>query len=168
MTQFQLEGRDAPTYQSLDDFTQGYIEALFFTEAEPGTSRNERADENGNVYPEWESRASEGKQKDMPGDYGFDDLTPETLVEIIADCKKFQNINHDLLWKAYDMDLPNSSYTEECAGRDFWFNRNGHGVGFWDRGLGDVGEALSNACGWQTEFSETDAYLGDDEKVYLS
>jgi hypothetical protein len=26
-----------------------------------------------------------------------------------------------------------SGYSEEQAGRDFWFTRQGHGVGFWDR-----------------------------------
>jgi len=25
------------------------------------------------------------------------------------------------------------SYDDEQAGRDFWFTRQGHGVGFWDR-----------------------------------
>ena len=27
---------------------------------------------------------------------------------------------------------------------DYWLTRNGHGVGFWDRGLGDVGVMLSD------------------------
>lgn len=42
-----------------------------------------------------------------------------------------------------------ASYTEAGGtwtqfGRDFWLTRNGHGVGFWDRGLGEVGEKLSD------------------------
>jgi hypothetical protein len=32
------------------------------------------------------------------------------------------------------------------AGSDYWFTRNGHGVGFWDRDLGDVGDMLSDAA----------------------
>ena len=28
---------------------------------------------------------------------------------------------------------PRSGYCEEQAGRDFWFTRQGHGAGFWDR-----------------------------------
>lgn len=31
-------------------------------------------------------------------------------------------------------------------GADLWFTQNGHGVGFWDRGLGDLGERLSSAA----------------------
>jgi hypothetical protein len=31
------------------------------------------------------------------------------------------------------------------AGHDFALTRNGHGAGFWDRGLGDAGDRLTNA-----------------------
>lgn len=31
-------------------------------------------------------------------------------------------------------------------GSNFWYTRNGHGVGFWDRGLEDVGERLTAIC----------------------
>lgn len=31
-------------------------------------------------------------------------------------------------------------------GSDIWFTQNGHGVGFWDRGLGDIGERLSDSA----------------------
>jgi hypothetical protein len=34
----------------------------------------------------------------------------------------------------------------ECAGHDFWLTRNGHGAGYWDRGLGALGERLSDAA----------------------
>lgn len=34
----------------------------------------------------------------------------------------------------------------ERAGHDFWLTRNGHGAGFWDRGLGALGERLSEAA----------------------
>ena len=37
---------------------------------------------------------------------------------------------------------------EEQIGHDFWLTRNHHGAGFWDRGLGEVGDKL-------TEISET-------------
>lgn len=32
------------------------------------------------------------------------------------------------------------------AGHDLWLTRNGHGAGFWDRGLGALGERLSEAA----------------------
>jgi hypothetical protein len=32
------------------------------------------------------------------------------------------------------------------AGHDFWLTRNGHGAGFWDRGMGMLGDELTAAC----------------------
>ena len=48
---------------------------------------------------------------------------------------------------------------------DFWLTRNGHGAGFWDRGLGSVGDELTKNA---KPFGSVDAYVGDDGKVYLS
>lgn len=52
----------------------------------------------------------------------------------------------------------------ECLGHDLWLTSAGHGTGFWDRGLGDLGNRLSKAC----EHLGKDAYIGDDGLVYLS
>lgn len=51
----------------------------------------------------------------------------------------------------------------ECAGHDFWLTRNGHGAGFWDRGLGELGNKLTEAT---KTFGGVDLYLGDDALVY--
>lgn len=148
------------TFTALDSFTQGYIEALFFTE----TSCIPMA--------EWYSEESQERVREgqadgcLPTDSGFKDLAPETLERIIEDCRKFQSDARELLTAAYGNAL--QEYDEAQAGRDFWYTRNGHGCGFWDRGLGDVGDQLSALCGWRTSFPETDAYLGDDGKVHLS
>jgi len=34
----------------------------------------------------------------------------------------------------------------EQVGHDFWLTRNGHGAGFWDRGLGAIGDRLTEAA----------------------
>ena len=34
----------------------------------------------------------------------------------------------------------------ELAGHDFALTRNGHGAGFWDRGLGAIGDMLTSEC----------------------
>lgn len=128
---------DAKTFASLDDFTQGYVEAAFFTET--GTGDDEDLE-----------HAS------------FAELAPEALARIIADCAAWQQTNADLLAQAYER----GGYDPASAGRDYWFTRNSHGVGFWDRepleadGLGDK---LSNAC----RYSSVDLYRGDDERLYL-
>ena len=54
--------------------------------------------------------------------------------------------------------------TPEQIGHDFWLTRNGHGTGFWDRGLDDQGDALTTLC---KIFGEQDAYEGDDGLIYL-
>ena len=54
---------------------------------------------------------------------------------------------------------------EAMLGHDFWLTRNGHGAGFWDRGLGELGEQLSDAC---KTFGSCDPYVGDDELIYFT
>lgn len=92
--------------------------------------------------------------------YACDDLAPETLQKMQEDCRKFQEESATLLLQAYDS---LRGYEEANAGHDFWLTRNGHGAGFWDRGLGDIGEALSEKA---RAFREFNLYVGDDGKIY--
>lgn len=46
---------------------------------------------------------------------------------------------------------------------DFWLTRNGHGAGFWDRGLGELGTALTKAA---KTFGTCDLYV-DNDIVYV-
>ena len=116
MPQFILEGTDDPRYQALDDFTKGYIEAMFFA--------------------------------DMPEDeeWSVCQIHSSAFVKISADCAGFQNMNKITLARAYE-----KNYTPTNAGQDFWLTRQGHGVGFWDRGLGQVGEVLASAARFHGE-----------------
>lgn len=84
----------------------------------------------------------------------FLDLDPESLALMVADCAAFQ---------AARAELP-EGYSLGQAGMDFWLTRNRHGAGFWDRGLGAVGDQLTkDAHG----YGSCDLYLGDDGKLYL-
>ncbi|MDI1263882.1 MAG: hypothetical protein PS018_11555 [bacterium] len=154
MPEFVLDrgtAESARHFESLDTFTQAYIEALFFTEAEHGTvTERESTSPRVRVWnPETDSS--------LPGDIDFSDLAPETLAHIIADCAAFQA---DATAAAYIDDL------DAQAGHDFWLTRNGHGAGFWDGNWPEPGasylDARSKASGG------IDVYLGDDGKVYLS
>jgi hypothetical protein len=127
-------------YARLDPFIQGYIQAMFFTDT--GTRDDE---ENG-----LENAA-------------VSELSPESWESIIADCTEFQNDAASLLACAYEK----SGYDPERAGKDFWYTRNGHGVGFWDRGLGDVGDQLSALCGFGTKFRECYVYRGNDQQIHI-
>jgi hypothetical protein len=80
-----------------------------------------------------------------------DDLSAATAAQMLEDCKNFLDANAAL--------LDESGLSFEQIGYDFWFTRNRHGTGFWDRGLGKVGESLTDAakaCG------EVAIYVGDD------
>lgn len=44
-------------------------------------------------------------------------------------------------------------------GHDLWLTRNGHGAGFWDRGLGTLGDRLSEAA---RSLGEAQAIVLDD------
>jgi hypothetical protein len=52
----------------------------------------------------------------------------------------------------------------DSNGHDLWLTAAGHGAGFWDRGLGDVGDRLSKA----SKPYNADLYVGDDKKLHLS
>lgn len=128
-------------YGELDAFTQGYIEALFFMESSPAWDKAQiLADPEG-----WAEAEREGvSDGSIPGDAAFGDLSAESLGKIIRDCRVFQQLNEALLEKAYGR-----GYEPEQAGRDYWFTRNGHGVGYWCRDELDaegLGDALSEAC----------------------
>ena len=52
----------------------------------------------------------------------------------------------------------------ESIGHNFWLTRNGHGAGFWDKNLGELGDKVSEIC---KEFGEKYTYVGDDKKIYI-
>ena len=62
----------------LDDFTKAYIEAAL-----------------------WSTTGDNDEPLDEK--YGIEDIDPETLDKIKADCKKFQEQNKELLNKAYEL-----------------------------------------------------------------
>ena len=56
-----------------------------------------------------------------------------------------------------------SKISEEQFGHDFWLTRNGHGAGFWDRGLGELGDKLTE---WCKPYGSVDLFVGDDEFLH--
>ena len=110
MPQFHLNTppRSKHPYYALDEFAKGYIEAMFFTNCDTGDDKDE-----------WKAN-----------NLGVERLTHKSVARIKADCEAFQKAAAPLLVIAYG---PMSGYSEEQAGRDFWFTRQGHGVGFWSR-----------------------------------
>ncbi len=89
----------------------------------------------------------------LEDNYSIDDFTPEALESLKKDCESFVESNAADL-EAYHL----AGYDSEQAGHDFWLTRNGHGAGFWDRGLGELGKRLSKAS---KVYGEVDLYVTD-------
>ena len=106
----------------------------------------------------------------LDSSYGIDDFTDSAIEKAVKDCLSFMDEKADhLLRKAYKKPYPGGTgfYTPEYAGHDFLLTRNGHGAGFWDRDLGDIGECLTALCGFKTEFPEVTAYVNDENKIEI-
>ena len=97
--------------------------------------------------------------EDDLGDAGFYQLSREAFDKSITDCLQFQLITMTALAMVSDIYNPNQ------AGVDFYLTRNGHGVGFWDRGLGVIGDELTAIC--ELHFKPVEPYLGGDGLIYL-
>jgi hypothetical protein len=83
-----------------------------------------------------------------------DEIAPETLTKMRDDCTSFWATIEPLIGDA----------TADQAGHDFWFSRNRHGVGFWDRGdMYPDGDKLHELA---IAYGEVDLYIGDDGLVY--
>lgn len=96
----------------------------------------------------------------MDANYSRKDIAPKTLSKMKRDCQDFF-----MRWGG-TIDLAmntKSGYTVEHAGHDFWLTRNGHGSGFWDQDLGEVGDILTHAA---KELGEFGLYVGDDGQIY--
>ena len=98
--------------------------------------------------------------------YDSDDIAPETRKAMEKDCEKFIAENETILRHYEEEMATNPEYTDsEKAGHDFWLTRNGHGAGFWDRGIGETGDKLTEAS---KGFGEVNLYVGDDGKLYTA
>jgi hypothetical protein len=99
----------------------------------------------------WSS--SDGNGEPFDSNYDQFDLAPETIASMHSDCADFRQANAEDL----------KAQSDKQNGHDFWLTRNGHGAGFWDRGLGEIGQRLTDAA---HVYSSSDLYIGDDGKVY--
>jgi hypothetical protein len=97
--------------------------------------------------------------------YEPSDIAHEAMRSMRADCADFLESNQeDLGLYVSSLDRCGMAIAYQQAGHDFWLTRNGHGAGFWDRGLGALGERLSSAA---RVYGAVDIYVGDDGKLYV-
>lgn len=84
----------------------------------------------------WSSNDEAGYSLD--GAYFATDFTPESQTGAREDCIEFMRQCTEA-----EIDLSLTKMESSSIGHDLWLTRNGHGAGFWDRGLGSAGERLT-------------------------
>jgi hypothetical protein len=118
-----------------DSFLGGYLTAALW-------SSTDESDESGG--------------NPLDDNYDISDISDKLMGKAIADCNKFEAENAS--------DLAATGADDSQNGHDFWLTRNGHGVGFWDRGYDEkLGDRLTDAC---KKFGYFNIYIGDDGKLY--
>lgn len=131
---------------NMDEFTAAYVTTALW-------SSNDESNESG------------GDPLDK--NYSEQDIAPEFLTQIIADCAKFQKEQGATMQAA--IETGQVKYGPDFgpmgrAGHDFWLTRNGHGAGFWD---GDWPEPYADQLTKAAKaFREINPYVGDDKKIY--
>lgn len=104
----------------------------------------------------WSSHADDGEP--MDDDYEVEDFSPAFLSQAFKDCLDFEMLNRADLAAYYA-----AGFDESHAGYDFWLTRAGHGAGFWDRGLDELGDRLTSMA---DPYGSIDLYVGDDGFVH--
>ena len=99
----------------------------------------------------WSSIDDDGDPLDH---YDIEDIDTDTLETMRADVIDFLEDNREI--------LEESGLSDNSIGDDFWLTRNRHGAGFWDRGLGEIGQKLTKVC---HSYGEVYLYISDNGKV---
>jgi len=89
----------------------------------------------------------------LSNSYGIEDVDERTKNVAVIDCDKFKLQATSLL----------REMRSDQIGHDLFLTRNGHGVGFWDRDLGEVGDKLTKLA---EAMGPAEFYVGDDDKIY--
>lgn len=79
-------------------------------------------------------------------------ISEDSLEQMRSECHDFLSMwldgpNTSVLALLYRVcDDTSTAYSWSDAGHDFALTRNGHGAGYWDRGLGTIGDLLTEAA----------------------
>lgn len=138
--------------RKLSDFEIGYIECGL------ALSNDSTEDPEGPMGPcePVGPTGDESEGEPLDRNYDIGDFAPETLDRIQKDCQAFQELAF--------AELAESGMDTDLQGHNFWLTRCGHGTGFWDRDLGDLGDKLTELS---DTFGECWMYVGDDGLIYI-
>jgi hypothetical protein len=107
----------------------------------------------------WTATDEEGEPLDA--EHAVDDIDEASRQRMTEDLDQFLTSNRGYVDRAIATGFYGSW---EQVAHDFWLTRNGHGAGFWDRGLGDLGTKLTDAA---KVYGTVDVYAGDNGQLDL-
>jgi len=121
---------------SLESFTDAYIEAALFS-------------------------ATDDEGEPLDSRFDRSDIATSTVSAMELDCADFYE-EFKPVWSGKCL---TNVREDEQAGHDFWFTRNGHGVGFWEKSdwKPSAGAKLTEGA---DSFGGFDLYVGDDGMIH--
>lgn len=110
------------------------------------------------VGSDWSSEPETGNPTPLDdAGYSVEDIPSDVLATMMQEVRDFVLANA--------ADIAASGQEAGQVGHDFCLTRNRHGAGFWDRGLGAIGDRLTDAA---HVYGESNLDVGDDGTLYLS
>jgi len=93
---------------------------------------------------------------ELDSEYDTHEIDDDSISKAVADCRRFVELAGDLL----------NGLEESEIGHDFWLSRNGHGAGFFDKGLGEIGDRLQEIA---RSFREINVFPPEEpgEKIHI-
>lgn len=88
--------------------------------------------------------------------FSFDDLSAQAAADMEDDVVGFIKSCLQVRPDCFD------AMADGAIGYDFWLTRNGHGAGFWDRGLGELGDFLTSMA---KPFGDCSLYVNNSGEV---
>lgn len=135
-----------PTEKQLEEFVRGYLFAM-----------------------EW----AEEEQLNREGRTDVSVVHPDSLSASRNDCEAFVEEHFEILEELGREALYSEEYPAwECLGHDFYFTRNGHGVGYWSRDFNreetkQLAKHISARVGHGTDYPPVTVYVGDDGFIHI-
>lgn len=95
-------------------------------------------------------------------DYNEADVSAESRTLITRDCSMFLHLADTLIRQSIGIGDYIGVNVWEYSAHDFCLTRNGHGAGFWDRNLGELGKQLTAIS---KQFVEMAAFVNDQGEI---
>ncbi len=91
--------------------------------------------------------------------YSIDDVDPESVTAVYSHIVTIYESYTNIIDQYLELQTNPEYDISELFGHDMVLTQNGHGAGFWDRGLGELGELLTAMAS-----NEGEAYIYVNDK----